>query len=100
MVLIAAISPEGYLIARLREDLQGPVTNGDPDDGYGPLRAWPGSLMMARAIGDSDAGIAVMPYPHIAQIKVPESGARFIAASDGLWDSNLSLRSIISLAQK
>lgn len=79
---------EGYRVARLAQDLKGPAREGEK--GIGPLRAWPGGLMMARALGDSDSGIAVLPYPHIAQIRVPLAGTRIVAASDGLWDSKVA----------
>ena len=41
---------------------------------------------MSRAIGDIDVGPSVLDKPHIAQFRVPQSGARIVLASDGLWD--------------
>jgi serine/threonine protein phosphatase PrpC len=57
---------------------------GDP--GIGPMRVWPGGLCVARAIGDGDVGTEVLPEPHIKQMRVPDSGARFALATDGVWD--------------
>lgn len=68
------------------------------DATVGPLRAWPGGLMMSRSIGDMDASIEVNPCPHIKQVVIPETGARLVLASDGLWDS-LDPRKVLSLSK-
>lgn len=53
----------------------------------GPLRCWPGGLCLSRSIGDMDVGEFIVPIPHVKQVKLPESGARLIIASDGIWDA-------------
>ncbi|KAK3278009.1 hypothetical protein CYMTET_14019, partial [Cymbomonas tetramitiformis] len=54
------------------------VFDGIPD---GPLRVWPGGLMMARTIGDLEAGAVVTADPEVKQFTIPQ-----VIASDGLWD--------------
>jgi len=45
------------------------------------------SLQVSRSIGDSLAARSVIPHPEITSFKAPVDGyARFILASDGLWD--------------
>ena len=39
----------------------------------GPLRCWPGGLSVSRTIGDIDASTAIVPIPHVKQIKVCNS---------------------------
>eukprot|EP00193_Tetraselmis_chui_P002710 CAMPEP_0177762566 /NCGR_PEP_ID=MMETSP0491_2-20121128/6413_1 /TAXON_ID=63592 /ORGANISM="Tetraselmis chuii, Strain PLY429" /LENGTH=547 /DNA_ID=CAMNT_0019278629 /DNA_START=37 /DNA_END=1680 /DNA_ORIENTATION=+ len=95
---VARLRKAGYVVAALRADLKGPALNGEP--GYGPLRAWPGAVMMARAIGDSDAGVTVLAYPHVTQVKIPDTGARFILASDGVWDSKVSQKQVVKIMRQ
>lgn len=76
----------GYTVARLAGDLKGPAREGCP--GFGPLRLWPGGINMARAIGDNYAGEGLLPYPYITHLRVPPKGARFIIATDGVWDAH------------
>ena len=77
----------GYKIARITSDFAvgGPAREGE--DGIGPLRVWPGGLNLGRAIGDGVVGEGLLPFPHITQLKVPPTGARFLIASDGVWDT-------------
>jgi serine/threonine protein phosphatase PrpC len=56
--------------------------------------------MMARAIGDSDAGVTVLAYPHVTQVKIPDTGARFILASDGVWDSKVSQKQVVKIMRQ
>ncbi|KAK9844809.1 hypothetical protein WJX74_007066 [Apatococcus lobatus] len=53
----------------------------------GPMRVWPGGLAMSRSIGDHEAGEAVISTPEVRHLVLPETGARIIIASDGLWDA-------------
>jgi hypothetical protein len=41
---------------------------------------------VGRSIGDSDAGVHVVPLPHMRQLLIPQQGVRVVLASDGLWD--------------
>lgn len=64
-----------------------------PDGGpWGPMRAWPGGLAIARSIGDVDCGDYVSPRPDVRTIPAPASGF-VILGSDGIWDA-LSLASV------
>jgi len=51
----------------------------------GPLRLYPGGLMMSRTIGDRAAPAAIAT-PEVRIAWLPPSGGRVILASDGLWD--------------
>ena len=55
----------------------------------GPLRVWPGGLMMTRAIGDIDVGAVILAEPETRRIRIPhaEGGLRLFLACDGLWDT-------------
>ncbi|KAH7679576.1 Protein-serine/threonine phosphatase protein [Dioscorea alata] len=53
----------------------------------GPLRCWPGGLSVSRTIGDRNASTAIVPIPHVKQIKLSNAGGRIIISSDGVWDS-------------
>jgi serine/threonine protein phosphatase PrpC len=56
----------------------------------GPLRAWPGGVAQARAIGDSDVGSAIEPRPHAQTVSLPEDESCVVAiCSDGVWDALL-----------
>lgn len=52
----------------------------------GPLRVWPGGIAISRSLGDFECSQHVIPSPHITQVILPDSGARLILATDGLWD--------------
>lgn len=52
----------------------------------GPLRLFPGGLMVTRSLGDSDSSAAVIPTPDVCVLPYPEAGAQLLLASDGLWD--------------
>mmetsp|Transcript_6596 Transcript_6596/g.16818 ORF Transcript_6596/g.16818 Transcript_6596/m.16818 type:complete len:220 (+) Transcript_6596:3-662(+) len=68
----------------LSSTLHGPAVGGNP--GIGPMRVWPGGLCVGRAIGDDDVGFNVLADPHIKQMRIPDTGARFALATDGVWD--------------
>lgn len=74
----------GVRVARLKFDLSGPADT--EEGGCGPLRAWPGGLVMSRSIGDSDVGSCILPYPNVKQVLLPSRGCRLVIASDGVWD--------------
>lgn len=80
----------GVNLAPLNGDLSGPATT--PGNGFGPLRVWPGGLANARSIGDADLTPQILSLPHLRQVVIPRSGARFILASDGVWDYLASAR--------
>jgi len=73
----------GGLLTRLDEGGWGPCLE---DEGYGPLRVWPGGLALSRAFGDFDVGEFIFASPYIQQTMLPETGARICLASDGVWD--------------
>jgi len=73
----------GGLLTRLDEGGWGPCLD---DEGYGPLRVWPGGLALSRAFGDFDVGEFIFASPYIQQTMLPETGARICLASDGVWD--------------
>lgn len=52
------------------------------DDNKGPLRLWPGGLMMSRTLGDPDATHS-SPIPDVNHLLLPIFGGRLIIASDG-----------------
>ncbi|KAH9251366.1 hypothetical protein BASA81_010777 [Batrachochytrium salamandrivorans] len=64
-------------------------------DPKGPLRLFPGGLMMTRSLGDSEAGACCLGEPSIT--RVCTSVARLVLASDGLWDA-LGTKEISKLA--
>ncbi|GMH43629.1 hypothetical protein BSKO_11551 [Bryopsis sp. KO-2023] len=79
------LKSENVSVAPLNVNMNGPAKRGE--EGFGPLRVWPGGLAVSRSIGDADVTPQVVCFPHIKQIVVPESGARLVLASDGVWDS-------------
>ena len=56
----------GGRLARLNEYGSGPSTS--MADGIGPIRLWPGGVMVGRAIGDRDVGGILLPNPNIRQV--------------------------------
>lgn len=82
---LSRLEAAGGRLARLNEYGAGPSCG--VNDGVGPVRLWPGGIMVGRAIGDRDVGELLIASPHIKQIKLPATGARLIIASDGLWDA-------------
>jgi serine/threonine protein phosphatase PrpC len=52
----------------------------------GPLRAFPGGVCCARALGDRDCGQFISPMPDITVMPIPQAGALVLIATDGLWD--------------
>ena len=49
------------------------------------LRAWPGGLTTARAIGFCGAGDLVSPTPYASTLPLPPGGGDVVLASDGVW---------------
>jgi len=66
----------GGTVARARN------SSGNP---AGPLRAWPGGVACAKALGDSDCPV-ISAAPTIHVVPFPASGA-VVLASDGVWDA-------------
>ena len=60
------------------------ITDGQPS---GPLRAYPGGVTCARALGDRDRAPFVSPMPDITVMPFPEGNACVLIASDGVWDA-------------
>ena len=58
----------------------------------GPLRAWPGGLTCARAIGIVACGELVSPIPSCTTVACHPSGGDVIIGSDGVWDELLVSR--------
>ena len=52
----------------------------------GPMRLWPGGLAVSRSIGDSDCDLMIAE-PDCNVVRIPESGAILVLASDGVWDA-------------
>jgi len=52
----------------------------------GPVRAYPGGVACARALGDSDCGPWLSPIPDTSVLPFPE-GSYLLIASDGVWDA-------------
>jgi serine/threonine protein phosphatase PrpC len=71
------------------------VVGGFPN---GPLRAFPGGVCCARAIGDSDCGPWLSPVPDTKVMPFPEAACVLIA-SDGVWDA-LPCETVIKRALK
>ncbi|CAD7697268.1 unnamed protein product [Ostreobium quekettii] len=80
----------GVRVASLSSTLLGPPLPGEV--GVGPLRVWPGGVAVSRSVGDFECGSHVLPVPHIRQVVIPDTGARLLLASDGLWDYFTGLR--------
>uniref|UniRef100_A0A061SDA4 PPM-type phosphatase domain-containing protein n=1 Tax=Tetraselmis sp. GSL018 TaxID=582737 RepID=A0A061SDA4_9CHLO len=70
------LKSEGAHVAQLSTNLRGPASTGE--DGVGSLRIWPGGLAVSRAIGDAVLSRHVIAVPHITQLRIPGTGARFI----------------------
>jgi serine/threonine protein phosphatase PrpC len=64
---------------------------------HGRLRAFPGGVHCARAIGDRDCRAFVSPVPDIKVTPVPEGSAFVLIASDGVW-SALRREKVVKLA--
>ena len=64
---------------------------------HGRLRAFPGGVHCARAIGDRDCRAFVSPVPDIKVMRVPEGSAVVLLASDGVW-SALRREKVVKLA--
>jgi serine/threonine protein phosphatase PrpC len=53
----------------------------------GPIRAYPGGVACARAIGDRDCGPWLSPVPNIQTMPLLEAHSLVVIASDGVWDA-------------
>ena len=53
----------------------------------GPIRAYPGGVACARAIGDRDCGPWLSPVPNIKTMPLLEADSLVVLASDGVWDA-------------
>lgn len=82
---LARLEAAGGRLARLNEWGSGPSAS--PYEGLGPVRLWPGGIMVGRAVGDRDVGDILLAAPAVRQVRIPATGARLVIASDGLWDS-------------
>jgi len=76
-----------------------PAVNQRTGGPSGPLRAWPGGLAMARALGDADCGEWLLPVPSTYSCELPRDGCDVLLASDGVWDA-LSLRTVYGLVER
>lgn len=66
--------------------LQHPVTH----EPAGPLRAFPGGVACARAIGDADVGALISAKPATSHVPLKlhgHAGYDIVVASDGVWDA-------------
>lgn len=54
---------------------------------------------LLRFAGVAETGRCVVAYPHVKQVVVPDSGARLIIGTDGLWDA-LSPQKVFSVSCK
>jgi len=63
----------------------GRIDNHETKSEMGPMRLYPGGLMMSRTIGDSGAPQAIAT-PEVRIAYLPSCGGRITIASDGLWD--------------
>ena len=64
----------------------------------GPLRAWPGGVACASALGDADCGSFISAMPNCCTKPMPTApGAKVVLASDGLWDA-LSFAEVAKVA--
>jgi hypothetical protein len=53
-------------------------------EGMGPIRVWPGGVMLSRVIGDYDVSPLLLPHPHIKQVCVHAAwGVRASAEGEG-----------------
>lgn len=77
------LSDAGVCLAPLSTCLSRPASPGSK--GFGPLRCWPGGLIVSRSLGNGAAPSPVFSCPHVSQVIVPTSGARLIMGSAGLW---------------
>jgi hypothetical protein len=82
---IPQLPAPGVAVAQLSLDLSGPAAPGAP--GCGPRRVWPGGARLSRALGDTGAGQAVLPYPHVRQVWLPPRPSRLILATEGVWEA-------------
>ncbi len=63
---LARLEAAGGRLSRLNQYGSGPSCG--TLEGMGPVRLWPGGIMVGRAIGDRDVGAILLPNPHICQV--------------------------------
>ncbi|KAG1662588.1 hypothetical protein FOA52_002985 [Chlamydomonas sp. UWO 241] len=63
----ARLAVAGNILAPYAFHLKGPALDGE--SGVGPMRAWPGGLCVSRTVGDGDVGPAIVPVPHVRQVR-------------------------------
>lgn len=63
---LARLEAAGGRLSRLNQYGSGPSCG--THEGVGPVRLWPGGIMVGRAIGDRDVGGILLPHPHICQV--------------------------------
>jgi serine/threonine protein kinase/serine/threonine protein phosphatase PrpC len=51
----------------------------------GPLRMYPGGFAVSRAIGNFSRKDAIISEPECTRVKLPQTGARVLVASDGVF---------------
>ena len=75
------LKASGILVSRAQDELGAPV---------GALRAWPGGLLCARALGRVGPAF-VLPRPSCSSIVIPREFIRcdVLICSDGVWDELL-----------
>lgn len=77
---LARLEAAGGHLARLNEYGSGPSAG--VHEGLGPVRLWPGGIMVGRALGDKDVGELLLAAPHIRQVGAACWG---VGASGGWW---------------
>lgn len=70
---LARLEAAGGRLSRLNQYGSGPSCGAH--EGVGPVRLWPGGIMVSRAIGDRDVGAILLPHPHIRQVTAGRLGA-------------------------
>ena len=66
----------------------------------GPMRIWPGGLILSRSLGDADCPCELIsPEPHCEVFSVAEPGVCIVLGTAGLWDA-LDSRQVDKLCRK
>lgn len=77
----ARLERAGGRLARLNEYGAGPSRGAS--EGVGPVRLWPGGIMVGRAVGDRDVGAILLAHPHIRQASRQRAGSRSAVGRGG-----------------
>lgn len=64
---LARLEAAGGRLARLNEWGSGPSAS--HHEGLGPVRLWPGGVMVGRAVGDRDVGDILLAAPALRQVR-------------------------------